>query len=302
MEPSEKTLLDYTGYIDYNMIDQLVERLKKQKGFTDLNRKTGKRVYAIVVECLENIAKHSVVNPVNSARQPHIYVTKKSNEIVIRAGNPVVSDEKERLMKELDLINNLEECDLLSQYDNKINTENGSGKNGAGLGFMLIRLKSGNKIGYSFSDLDNHISFFEITITIKEYSMRKLIVDQTTNSPRVIFDPDKNRYEISGESRPPDVAGFYSEILSWIDDYSHHLLKSKEDEPVFFNLDFEYFNSSSAKYILDLCKKIAEVRTGGKNINVKWHYEDDDTDMLEVGKEMSKMARFPFEYVVKIKK
>ena len=28
-------------------------------------------------------------------------------------------------------------------------------------------------------------------------------------------------------------------------------------DPIEFNLDFNYFNSSSAKYILDFCKKIA---------------------------------------------
>ena len=58
--------------------------------------------------------------------------------------------------------------------------------------------------------------------------MRKLIIDKTASSPRVILDPDKRVFEISGESRPPDVGSFYGEILSWLDDYSLHLLKSQE--------------------------------------------------------------------------
>lgn len=127
--------------------------------------------------------------------------------------------------------------------------------------------------------------------------MRKLIVDQTTYSPKVVLDPEINKYEISGESRPPNVNAFYSSILKWFDDYSQH----PDNESIIFNLDFEYFNSSSAKYILDLCKKIADVRSKGKNITVKWHYEDDDTDMLETGREMSKMARLPFEFISKVK-
>jgi hypothetical protein len=130
--------------------------------------------------------------------------------------------------------------------------------------------------------------------------MRKLIIDPTVSSPKVILDPDKNRFEISGESRPADVATFYEEIISWMDDYSHHLFKTHEsDEPVTFNLDFEYFNSTSAKYILDFCKQIGNVRATGKDVQVRWHYDDDDMDMLEVGREMSRMAKFPFEYISK---
>ena len=130
--------------------------------------------------------------------------------------------------------------------------------------------------------------------------MRKLIIEKTTNSPKVIFDPERNLFEISGESRPPDVPGFYSEILNWFDDFSAFPGSLSEiGEPVVFNLDFEYFNSSSAKYILDFCKQIAAARSKGKNILVKWHYEKDDTDMLESGREMSRIARFPFEYNLK---
>jgi hypothetical protein len=132
--------------------------------------------------------------------------------------------------------------------------------------------------------------------------MRKLIVDKTPSSPRVVFDPENNRYEISGESRPHDVTAFYSNILRWFEDYSQDLTSSDQDmDPVAFDLDFEYFNSSSAKYILDFCKRIAVVRSMGKEITVKWHYEDDDTDMLETGREMSKMAKLPFEFISKVK-
>ena len=130
--------------------------------------------------------------------------------------------------------------------------------------------------------------------------MKKVIINPTSNTPKVILDPDNYIFEISGESRPPDVAGFYSEILNWFDDYSSFLSRSHETgDPVVFNLDFEYFNSSSAKFILDFCKQIASARSKGKNILVKWHYEKDDKDMLESGKEISRIARFPFEYNLK---
>jgi hypothetical protein len=298
----EKILLEYSGCIDYKIIDKLIEKLRLEKEFIWLDRKTAKRVYAIIVECLENIAKHSRLNPVNSNYQPYIYVARIDREIIVKSGNPLLYDEREKLNKILGTINDCGERELLTFYEDKINSITENGGNGAGLGFMLMKLKAENNIKYNFSSVDNDLSFIELQISVKAYSMRKLIVDQTSSSPLVVLDPIEKRYEISGESRPPDVAGFYSEILNWIDDYSYYLIKTKEEDPVDFNFDFEYFNSSSAKYILDFCKKIADVRSKGKNINVRWHYEDDDKDMLEVGKEMSRMSKLPFEYIIKGKK
>jgi hypothetical protein len=128
--------------------------------------------------------------------------------------------------------------------------------------------------------------------------MRKLIIDQSPNTPKVVLDPDNRILQISGESRPPDVRELYDQILTWMDEFSSDLINSDyKVDPVIFNFDFEYFNSSSGKYILDICKVIAKLRSQQIDINVHWHFEKDDTDMLEVGKEMSKIVKFPFEYI-----
>jgi hypothetical protein len=128
--------------------------------------------------------------------------------------------------------------------------------------------------------------------------MRKLIIEQTPNTPKVIFDPETSLFEISGESRPPDVATFYLEILAWFDEFSLYLDNlTNTNYPVVINIDFGYFNSASAKYILDLCKLIGNVRSKGKSIEIKWLYDEIDRDMFEAGLEMSRLARFPFEFV-----
>jgi hypothetical protein len=127
--------------------------------------------------------------------------------------------------------------------------------------------------------------------------MRKLIIDQTQNSPKVILDPENKIYEISGESRPPDVREFYDKIITWMDDFSLQLVKANNrTEPVIFTFNFEYFNSSSGKMILDICKVLARLQARGMNVKVDWHYERDDVDMMEVGQEISRIVKFPFEY------
>lgn len=128
--------------------------------------------------------------------------------------------------------------------------------------------------------------------------MDKLIIDPTTFTPGVTFDHEKGIFEICGESRPQDSREFYCQIISWLNEFDSYLkppFKGK-DEYV-FNLNFEYFNSSSGKFILDICKIIARIRAREINASVRWYHEKDDSDMLEAGMEISQMVRFPFEYV-----
>jgi hypothetical protein len=301
--PVSTSFFEYKGIVDYKIIDNLMKRLKKTKEFIGLDKTTGKRVYAIFVECLENIAKHSIKGSAMDLRfLPFISAGKQNDKILIRTGNPMHADKTGQLVKRLNKVNQMNDEALLLLYEKIINKETKPEDNGAVLGFILMKLRSGNKIDFSFTGVDNNFSFFETQISVNKYIMRKLIIEKTANSPKVILDPDKKIFEISGESRPPDVGTFYGEILRWMDDYTTHLYRSQESkDPVVFNFDLEYFNSSSAKYILDFSKQIASVRSKGKNVEVKWHYEKDDADMLEVGREMSRMAKLPFEFIEKDK-
>ena len=122
--------------------------------------------------------------------------------------------------------------------------------------------------------------------------------EATTNTPKVILDHERMIYEISGESRPKDAPKFFQPILQWLDEFGIVLKEQKNgSKTIDFNFMFEYFNSLSAKYILDICKRLGRFRSEGNNVNIRWHYEEDDDDMHEVGQEMSRISKIDFEFV-----
>ena len=49
--------------------------------------------------------------------------------------------------------------------------------------------------------------------------MEILDIRGTTDTPKVLFDPDNNIFEISGRSLPEDVITFYQPVIEWLDDY-----------------------------------------------------------------------------------
>ncbi|NOR33273.1 MAG: DUF1987 domain-containing protein [Bacteroidales bacterium] len=130
--------------------------------------------------------------------------------------------------------------------------------------------------------------------------MEKLIIEPTANSPRIILDPENRNFEFSGESRPENVRKFYLPILEWLEAYTAEQEKLQDKERTFGILcqfNFEYFNSTSAKYILDIFKSLNAISAVGIGLEIKWLYEEDDEDMLEVGQEMSRMSKLSFEYI-----
>jgi len=129
--------------------------------------------------------------------------------------------------------------------------------------------------------------------------MKKLIIDSTPNSPNILFEPNTSRFEISGESRPENASVFYQPVIDWVRELEASFNQNdiQVNTPFTFNFNLEYFNSTSAKFILDFCKKLGHLHSLGHPINIRWHYEEDDEDMLEVGQEMSRMSKFPFEFI-----
>lgn len=128
--------------------------------------------------------------------------------------------------------------------------------------------------------------------------MNPLIVEETDNTPKVNLDINSGNLEISGESRPEDVRQFYEPVVQWLEELNNTGIPSTQD--VKFNFKFEYFNSSSAKYVMDIIEKLSNIHTNESNninLSIHWHYDELDEDMLEAGEEFEMMAEeVPFEF------
>lgn len=127
--------------------------------------------------------------------------------------------------------------------------------------------------------------------------MEKLTLAPTLNSPGVNLNPETNKFDFTGESRPENVRSFYLPILEWLEQFATEVSGKKGNTPLEFSFNLEYFNSTSAKYILDVFKVLYAINQSGTPLRVLWHYEEDDEDMYEVGMEMSRMSGIIFDYV-----
>lgn len=131
--------------------------------------------------------------------------------------------------------------------------------------------------------------------------MKKLNIDATLKSPKVIFDPEIFLYEMEGNSRPENVRDFYYPIIDTLKEYFEEQYNKEninQNKSFKFNFKLDYFNSSSAKFISDILVIVKKAVENGIDIKIYWYFEDGDEDMKEVGEDFSDMISFPFNYIM----
>ena len=109
-----------------------------------------------------------------------------------------------------------------------------------------------------------------------------LLIEAGERSPRVLFDAAKGTLHISGESYPEDAAAFFGPIL--------RALEEQLDQPgqrLLVDLELVYFNSSSAKALMNIFQMLEEAAAKGRPVTINWHYHPDDDTMEEFGEDFA---------------
>jgi hypothetical protein len=122
--------------------------------------------------------------------------------------------------------------------------------------------------------------------------MEKLDIEKKANTPSVVFDPDKGHLKIEGRSIPENPGEFYDILIDWLKEYFTNPKNS-----TIFDLNLEYVNSGSSKYLLGLFRVIKDESTKGRNVTINWYYEEDDEAILSLGEHYKSSLKIPFNLI-----
>ena len=124
--------------------------------------------------------------------------------------------------------------------------------------------------------------------------MDKLIIKKTEETPAVILNPTKEKFQIVATSWPENAIKFYQPVFNWLEKYFNNQPLNK----TIFEFRLNYFNTSSAKQIAKLLSFLKE-KSKKHNIHIQWYYEKDDIDMLNESKRYSSLLNMKFETIEK---
>ena len=104
----------------------------------------------------------------DTGAQHNFFILHSTDKAVkVTVANLVTNTGIEKLRADIDKINSFDNsADLKQYYLDHLENNELSDKGGAGLGFITIGMKSGNKLGPSFEQINDARSLFMLVITI----------------------------------------------------------------------------------------------------------------------------------------
>lgn len=127
------------------------------------------------------------------------------------------------------------------------------------------------------------VMLFSASKPISENIMQPISHTATERTPQVDFDFPDHRLRMSGESYPEDAAAFFGPLLQALREY----LNQEHEAPLTFTLEMLYFNSSSAKALMNMFQMLEDTAARGREITIYWRYHRDDDTMEEFGEDFA---------------
>ncbi|HLP55653.1 MAG TPA: SiaB family protein kinase [Fluviicola sp.] len=170
----ENILLSFKGVVTSDLLTSVLSIMESKMDYMDESPKTKKKVFNVLVECLQNLYHHIDDGAESTdrnierieAKSALFMIAKKEDQFVISTGNYIDRESGIELEKRLQAINGMDKDELKQYYQEVLNNGSVSDKGTAGLGMIDIARKSGNKLEYQFLPVNDTSSFFCLNIKI----------------------------------------------------------------------------------------------------------------------------------------
>jgi len=221
----------YNGDFSQALTDRILSFAEAAVDSHAESTKVKKKLYFVMVESLQNVARHSEIAPTDRLNPSSFFIIQSiKQDYYLTSANSIDKKEISPLRDKLDHVNSLDK-DALKSYSNEILTQGTfSEKGGAGLGLVEMARKSGNKLAFDFSDINDAISYFYFQLKISSdnpaanptdnnlVASKKMHQLMISNSLNLIY---------SGDFTQEIVKGILSMTEASIQEERDHLLRNK---------------------------------------------------------------------------
>ncbi len=165
-------IISYMGSITSEVIINFLETTEQKFAELDVNNIIRKKVYNVLLESLQNMFHHAedsplIIDGIENSKKLGIVVLKKTEAgYCINTGNFIISRKIKTLKDKIDKINSLSLNELKDMFKFILNHQKLTAQGGGGLGLVDIARKTGNKIDYSFIDINKDYYFFNLEILV----------------------------------------------------------------------------------------------------------------------------------------
>jgi hypothetical protein len=160
----DRLMFAYRGLVTHENSTFLLSLLDKEMEMSDFSFIGRKRLFIFMLEDLQNITRHTLKtgHEVGSI----VVYSKTDDGYTVSTGNAISCDEVHDLRKRLEEINRMDSEQIKEVYRTVLQVNDLTEKGGAGLGLLEMARKTGNRLDFSFSPLDNKHDYFILSKTV----------------------------------------------------------------------------------------------------------------------------------------
>lgn len=122
--------------------------------------------------------------------------------------------------------------------------------------------------------------------------MNDLVIDGNKQKPNLIFSASTGELVVTGQSLPENATLLYGPVLDWIEEYA-----KDPQEKTSLSFKMKYYNTASSKMFFSIIKRLNLMHKGGPKVEIDWHYQEDDEDMLDAGEYFRDLVDIPFKFI-----
>ena len=123
--------------------------------------------------------------------------------------------------------------------------------------------------------------------------MTDLHLDATSRTPTISLDRTAGILVIAGESYPEDVSGFYAMLTTALTDYF-----AGGSTGLTTRIKLTYFNSSSARALMELLGLLDDAAKHGSTVAVEWFCDPDDDITREFAEDIAAEIRHASVFIL----
>jgi hypothetical protein len=163
-------IMIYEGEFSQEITKSVLSMTENSFNTEKVDESVKKKVYNIMMESLQNICKHEFKGTENKIpnSESQFMISSTENQYHILTGNAIEKSIIEIIKQKIDQVNSLDADGLKQLYKEARLNSTISAVGGAGLGFIDIARKSGNKISYHFKPLTDNIYYFTQMVTVNK--------------------------------------------------------------------------------------------------------------------------------------
>jgi hypothetical protein len=164
-----KAMVTYHGEFTFESINNILLYARRDIQMRNVQKRTSRKVYAILVEALENILRHGVEKEYNTRTTDGVFILYKTDQgFTIKTGNLIKNEDIGKLKDEIKLVSEKNITQLKEAYREQLRNGAISNKGGAGIGLIDMAIKANKDLTFNLFETDPDTSFFELTINIHQ--------------------------------------------------------------------------------------------------------------------------------------